>query len=58
MSLTEAVEDVLEALIVVVAGAEIAVSTEAVTEAARITGTVAWTPAAWWRAARRRLRSL
>ena len=58
VSLTEAVEDVLQAFTVVVAGAETAESTEAVTEAARMTGTVALTRVAWWRTARRRLRSL
>ena len=54
VSLTEAVEEVLQAFTVVVTGAEIAESTEAVTEAARMTGTVALTRVAWWRTARRR----
>ena len=53
MSTTEAVEDGLAAL--AVPGAETA---GAVTDAAEITGAVASTRVAWWRAARRRLRSL
>ena len=52
VSLTEAVEDALEAVTVAVTGAETADITEAVT------GAVAWTRVAWWQAARRRLRSL
>ena len=55
MSTTEAVEDGLVAITVAVPGAETAGS---VTEAAEITRVLASTRVAWWRAARRRLRSL
>ena len=56
--LTEAVEAGLESVLVSVDWAEAAETTEAVADEAEISGAVASTRAAWWRAARSRLRSL
>ena len=56
--LTEAAEDGLADVTVAVAGAGAAEVTEAMTGEADITGAVASAQAAWWRAARRRLRFL
>ena len=56
--LTEAAEVGLEDVTVAVAGAGTEEFTEAMTEAGEITAAVASARAAWWRAARRRLRSL